>query len=264
MGSLEDRARAKVATDQAAAEERARQARQVAHQDAERDARQAQLEEPIRLRAAAALREFLQLVQKYHIPPFELRRARANQRTKRRNVQTRMTYEPIDMAWQLSPAAREWAPSGTSLAVTAGGKIFEFISCRDRMAGKRPRDIYLIFNECARAFYRGDWWDGRNIEESLRLDSALPTSSWEVDLLGGLRYPRTIAQAYAGNLRPGMAEGAMRVPPTSGAASVSKTWTELMVEAAAVAVVSGAYKLPPGGGDGDSTLRSEEPSVVWR
>src|SRR6266536_2177899 len=205
MGSLEDRARAKVATDQAAAEERARQARQVAHQDAERDARQAQLEEPIRLRAAAALREFLQLVQKYHIPPFELRRARANQRTKRRNVQTRMTYEPIDMAWQLSPAAREWAPSGTSLAVTAGGKIFEFISCRDRMAGKRPRDIYLIFNECA-----------------------------------------------------------MRVPPTSGAASVSKTWTELMVEAAAVVVVSGAYKLPPGGGDGDSTFRSEEPSVVWR
>lgn len=270
MGSLEDRARAKVASDRAAAEELVRREQQKTHEAeqrrAQRLAEQARLEDPLRVHSTAVLTEFLQLVKKYHISPFELRRAQAHQRKRwgDKYIQTRMTYEFIDMAWQLTPAMHELNPRRAAVAVTARGAMFEFLACRDHMGRKKPRTLYLINNRCAKAFQRGDWWDGARIDNFLGADSELPTTAWEIDPLRGPGYYSSPSPWPLTDDPFPVTLAGKEQPPTREPAHECKTWAELAADSAAVTVLSGRYELPSAEGQGDSKRRSEDLRVVWR
>jgi hypothetical protein len=263
VGSLEDRARANVAAQRAADEERARQAQREEHNAAQLRGQQMERETPLRTRSLSALAEFVQLAKTRSVPAFELQRARVvEQRKGWRGTYTRMTYEPIARAWVMTPKARQWGSYSTALAVTEDARIFEFIGCLDRLGGgKKKQTLYLVYNDCAKAFHLGNWWNGRPIDEQLRVDSGVPLDAWEIDPLKG-------QATFENYLRPWNPDdllttmlsdiGAHAGMVLQQSRDSSYTWAEAMAEVSATAILSGMYNIPRGQGHGDSKAAAEQ------
>jgi hypothetical protein len=263
MASLEDRARANVAAQRAADEEHARNAQRQAFDAAQQRQQQVELETPLRARSVSALTELVQIANNHRVPAFELRRAQLSQQRVRRGTYTRMTYELVTRAWVMAPRARNWGSYTTSLAVTEDARIFEFIGCLDRLGGgRKQRTLYLIYNECAKEFHLGHWFDGRSaVDESLRADSKSSLSAWEINPLNGLA-------TFEYYLRPWDPDdllatllsdiGAHTGMVAQRSRDSSYTWAEAMAEAAATAILSGMYSLPPAEGGGDSKAIAEQ------